>query len=167
MENTSEKYQLLENELSKILIFKNEGETITLSEARKLLSLDLELDYEDLFFEMFLNRKKIITKTNEIIKNSSDSYLLLQKVKFYINLLIKTKIEILESGDHTLKEKNFPRYLFKHKNSYNELVDRLDKSKAIKCLGLIKKTEILLRKNDNMFLSTTQRFLLNIKKEIN
>jgi hypothetical protein len=131
-----------------------------------LLSLDLELDFEDLFFEMFSFRKKIITKTNEIIKNSSDSYLLLQKVKFYIELLIKTKIEILEGGDYSIKERSFPRYLFKHKKSYDFLIDKFDKNKGIRCLQLIKKTEILLRKNDRMFLPTSQRFLLNLKKVV-
>jgi hypothetical protein len=34
-------------------------------------------------------------------------------------------------------------------------------------LRLIKKTELLLRKNDSLFLQITQRFLLNIKKTLN
>ena len=34
-------------------------------------------------------------------------------------------------------------------------------------LSLIKKTELLLRKNDALFLPITQRFLLNIKKTLN
>ena len=166
LDNSSDKYQFLENELIKIMEFKTKEQTITLSEIRKLLSLDTELSFEDLFFEMFSNNKKIITTTNKIIGNNSDAYMLLQKTKFYIDLIVKTKIEILENNDEEIKNINFPRYLFRHKQSYNILVDKLNKKKIIKCHNLIKRTEILLRKNNNMFLPISQRFLLNLKKEI-
>lgn len=166
IENSSEKYQLLENELNKILEYKTETQTITLNEIKKLLSLDIEFDFEDLFFEMFSSNKKIVEATNKIIKNNSDAYILLQKTKFYMDLIIKTKIEMLEKNDKEIKEKNFPRYLFRHKKTYNTLIDRLNEIRSIKCNELVKRTEVLLRKNDNMFLPICQRFLLNLKREI-
>ena len=83
-----------------------------------------------------------------------------------MDLIIKTKIEMLEKNDKEIKEKNFPRYLFRHKKTYNTLIDRLNEIRSIKCNELVKRTEILLRKNNNMFLPICQRFLLNLKREI-
>ncbi len=52
------------------------------------------------------------------------------------------------------------------KNKFAEIYKKLNYERISKIIVLIKKTEILLRKNTEMQLIITQRFLLNLKKTI-
>ena len=62
--------------------------------------------------------------------------------------------------------KVFPKYLFMKKDKFAEIYKKLNFERISKIIVLIKKTEILLRKNAGMHLIITQRFLLNLKKTI-
>ena len=60
----------------------------------------------------------------------------------------------------------FPKYLFMKKDKFIEIYKKLNYERISRIIVLIKKTEILLRKNTTMHLIITQRFLLNLKKTI-
>ena len=62
--------------------------------------------------------------------------------------------------------KVFPKYLFMKKDKFIEIYKKLNYERISRIIVLIKKTEILLRKNTTMHLIITQRFLLNLKKTI-
>ena len=60
----------------------------------------------------------------------------------------------------------FPKYLFMKKDKFVEIYKKLNYDRISRIIILIKKTEILLRKNTAMHLIIIQRFLLNLKKTI-
>ena len=95
-----------------------------------------------------------------MILSSSSSYTLLQRIKFFLNIF-------LESNSIEDANKLFPKYLFREKEKFIEIFKKNKPEKNLAMLSLIKKTELLLRKNDSLFLPITQRFLLNIKKNLN
>jgi len=166
-ENSDNKYQLLENELYKLLDFKESEEAITLDQIQRLLILKQNSEIESLFFYVNSSNKIIIQKTREMIVSSSDFYFFLQRTKFFIDLLIVANISYTENQSLSLIEKTFPKYLFKYKNSFTKLIPKINAEKTVAILELLKKTELLIRQNDSMYLLVSQRLLLNLKKQIN
>lgn len=157
LENTDNRYGLFENEI-KNLLFLNVS-NIGIRELRKLITKNETDEIEKLFFLLPETSKKIINHTNMVILSSSNSYVLLQRIKFFLNIL-------LESRDVGDVNKLFPKYLFKDRLKFIEIFKKNSQEKNLIVLSLIKKTEFLLRKNDSLFLPITQRFLLNVKKAL-
>jgi len=153
-----EKYKIFEDQLQKIILFEKSDPS--LEEIKLLISPNLNENISALFFSILLNNAVIIKESNNQIKTQNDAYLLLQKSKFYIDLLARSK-SLVEARDI------FPTYLFLEKERFLTIFGLLKKNKITNILRLIKKTELMLRKNGSMFLPISQRFLLNIKKNIN
>ena len=158
LENTDNRYGLFENEMNKLLFLR--GSSVGVKELRKIVSKNESDEIEKLFFLLPETAKKIINQTNKVILSSSNSYTLLQRIKYFLNIL-------LESTSLEDVNRLFPKYLFRDKEKFIEIFKKNNPEKNIVVLGLIKKTELLLRKNDSLFLPITQRFLLNIKKALN
>jgi len=157
LENTDSRYGLFENEINKLFFL---GKSIVgVKELRKIISKNDSDEIEKLFFLLPESSKKIINQANRVILSSSSSYALLQRIKFFLNIF-------LESSSIEDANKLFPKYLFREKEKFIEIFKKNKPEKNIAMLGLIKKTELLLRKNDSLFLPITQRFLLNIKKTL-
>ena len=158
LDNTDNRYGLFENEMKKLLFLK--GGNAGTDELRKIISKNESDEVEKLFFLLPETSKKIINQANKVILSSSSSYALLQRIKFFLNIL-------LESTSAEDVNRLFPKYLFREKERFIEIFKKNNSEKNLIVLGLIKKTELLLRKNDTLFLAITQRFLLNIKKTLN
>ena len=158
LENTDNRYGLFENEIKKLLFLA--GTSIGVGELRKVISKNETDDIEKLFFLLTETSKKILNQTNIVILSSSNSYTLLQRIKFFLDIL-------LESDSVSDVNRLFPKYLFRDKEKFIRIFKKNTPEKNLVVLGLIKKTELLLRKNDSLFLPITQRFLLNIKKTLN
>ena len=157
LDNSSSIFGLFESELIKISNYG--GEKILLSEIKLLLSVDQNVsEIEELFLGQY-TQEKIINKSLNIIKSSSEVYVLIQKIKFYLDLVISS-----ENRDEL--QRNFPKYLFLQEKKFYSIYEKLNTRKIINILALLKKTEIMLRKNDSMFLPISQRLLLNIRKNI-
>jgi DNA polymerase III delta subunit len=158
LDNTDNRYGLFENEMKKLLFLR--GDNAGIDELRKIISKNESDEVEKLFFLLPETSKKIINQANKVILSSSSSYALLQRIKFFLNIL-------LESTSVEDANRLFPKYLFREKERFIEIFKKNNSEKNLIVLGLIKKTELLLRKNDTLFLAITQRFLLNIKKTLN
>ena len=157
LDNSSDIFGLLENDLERILNYNKE--TISLSEVRVLLSVYENKDgIEDLFLSN-LSSRNIINKSQKLINSPSDLYILIQRIKFYLYIFFK-------SENSRALDRNIPGYLFAKKQSLNLLYKKINQQKYMIILELLRKTEFLLRKNEKMYLSISQRFLLNIKKTI-
>ena len=152
-----EKYKIFEDQLQKIILFGKERPS--LEEVKLLISPNTNEGVGGLFFLILLSSSIIIKESNNQIRSQSDAYFLLQKVKFYIDLLARAN-NLLEAKDI------FPRYLFLEKEKFLTVFKKLNRHKISNILMLIKKTEFMLRKNSTLFLPIAQRFLLNIKKNI-
>ena len=158
LENTDNRYGLLKNEMDKILFLGNL--VVGIKELRQVISKNDSDEVERLFFLLSGTSKKIINETNKVIVSSSSSYFLLQRIKFFIYIF-------LESSSISDVNRLFPKYLFRDKEKFIEIFKKNKPEKNQIALSLIKKTELLLRKNDSLFLPIIQRFLLNVKKTLN
>jgi len=157
LDNTDNHYQLFENEINKIINY--DKKKININDLRLLLSNSDSEEIDELFFLMLENNKQIIKQAHRSINSSSDSYLVLQRVKFFLGLLYN--IKIADGAAET-----FPKYLFKYKTKFASILEKTNSKKIAGALALIKKTELLLRKHGAMHQAISQRFLLNLKKTL-
>lgn len=154
LDNSNDRYQLFENEFQKLIDYGNSN--ITLKETRLLLPPVENDEYDVLFFSILLKQKDLIFKTRELIKSSTDAYLFIQRVKFFIDIIAKC-------DEKSEVEHSFPKYLFRDKTKFLEIFNKTNKKRLVKVYYLIKKTDTLIRKNDNLHLAVCQRFLLNLR----
>jgi len=157
IDNTSDYYQLFENEIKKLIHYNKNK--ITIKEVKFLLSTFVQNDMDKIFFLILGGFSNIITQTEKNILSSSDSYFLLQRIKFFINLLSTSK-NIEEA------EKKFPKYLFKEKSNYLKIFKKSNKNKFLLAISLISKAELMLRRYQKNHLLIMQRFLINLKKTL-
>lgn len=156
LDNISEQYQLIENEILKLNNVGNE--IIEISDIRLLISRPEELGVEELFFVIISDSKEILKKSASIITSPSIAYFFLNRVIFFLDIMLK-------SNNASELDNNFPRYLFKEKIRFLKISKNMEGGKIIKVLEMIKKSELLIRKNNKMYLIVIQRLLLNLKKQ--
>ena len=157
IDNSDDRYMLYENEITKIINLNNKK--IILKDLISLLSKNSSEDIDKLFFSILSPQKEIIYTSLANISSSGDSFFLVQRIKYYLNLIMS--IENVNEINRV-----FPKYLFMKKDKFVEIYKKLNYERISKIIILIKKTEILLRKNTAMHTIITQRFLLNLKKTI-
>ena len=157
IDNSDDRYMLFENEIIKIINFNNKK--VVLKDLVSLISKNSNEDIDRLFFTILSPQKEIIYTSLANINSSGDSFFLVQRIKYYLNLIMS-----IESANEI--NRVFPKYLFMQKDKFAEIYKKLNYERISKIIVLIKKTEILLRKNTAMHLIIIQRFLLNLKKTI-
>ena len=157
LENSSDEYQLLENELEKIEIYG--GNNLSTQEIKKLTTFDKNEGLDALFFSILLTKDKLISVTKKTILTPSDAYLFLYRVGFFIDILSQC------SGPKDAEDK-LPRYLFKEKNKFASISNNITNKNISNIFMLLKKSELLIRKNSSLFLVISERFLLNLKKQL-
>ena len=157
LDNISNYYQLFENEMLNLLSINSKK--ISINEIKLLITRNENHEIEKLFFLILKNPKEIMLQTSRAINSESDSYILLQRVKFFIGLLIqfRTGSEIANA---------FPKYLFREKSSFLLIFDKINSKKILKIFSLIKKTEITLRKQGVFYNPISQRFMINLSRSI-
>ena len=98
-------------------------------------------------------------QTSRAINSEADGYVLLQRVRFFINLLIQFK---------TINEVTnfFPKYLFKEKPLFLVIFNKVNRKKLTEVFILIKKTEIILRKQPVFYAPVCERFMINLSRAI-
>ena len=165
LENTNDKYQLLINELEKIKAYADKK--VSLTEIKYLLSDQQNFDIDSLFFLILSSAQNIIIKTNKLIRSSSDAYAVLQRIKFFHSLTIPAYEAYKKNNQVSDAEIFLPKYLFMIREKFRNLILKTNQKKIIEMQNLIKKLEILLRKNESMYLIITQRLLLNLRKNFN
>ena len=121
LDNSSSIFGLFESELIKISNYG--GEKILLSEIKLLLSVDQNVsEIEELFLGQY-TQEKIINKSLNIIKSSSEVYVLIQKIKFYLDLIISS-----ENRDELGKE-IFLNIFFCKKKNFTQFMKNLIQKK--------------------------------------
>ena len=157
LDQSDDRYQIFENEMFKLLDYDKKD--ISLKELQTLLSKNDNEQTDRLFFSILASQKEIVFLTQNYIRSVSDVYLLIQKSKFYFDILLKSK-------DNFDLENNIPKYMFRERKLFVSLFTKLNTKKFLDIINLLKKTELLLRKNNDIYLIISQRFLLNLKKNI-
>ena len=154
IENSSDEYQMIENEVIKISNYGKANVSIT-----DLISL-----YDDQC--IYGNNQLIITKSKKSIRSSADAYYFLQIAKNLFKILISTSEKKNKVNIKNLTESFLPKYLFRQKSAFELAIVKANLDKMLAINSLIQKTELYLRKNDSAFLIIIQRFLLNFSKVI-
>jgi DNA polymerase III delta subunit len=157
LENVSDYYQLFENEMEKLLSVNLEK--FSINDVRMLITRNENHEIEKLFFLILRGPKEIMLETSRAINSDSDSYILLQRIKFFISLMTQFK-----TPDEAAN--NFPKYLFKEKPLFLLIFSKINSKKLTKVYLLIKKTEMALRKKAVFYSPICQRFMINLSKEI-
>lgn len=158
LDRSSSFFGLFEKEVAKLIDYSEPK--MGISDIRLLLSNSADdHQIENLFFLILADKATLVTQSRIFLTSSNESYILLQRIKFFFDILLKSK-NISDAKN------NFPRYLFRKNESFLTIFKKLNNNKAYKILNLIKKTEILLRKNNSLHLSISQRFLLNLKSSL-
>mgnify|MGYP001346630787 CR=1 FL=1 len=165
VENLSNEYQLLENELNKINSYNNK--TISIKEIKELSTNYNQIQLDDLFFQCFISSNDIILRnSNRAINSSVDAYSFLQTVKKFANILTITSEQKNEKSLSILVDNYLPKYLFKQRDSFATIINKADINKITIINNLILKTELFLRKNNIDYLIIIQRFMLNCAKAL-
>ncbi len=165
VENISNEFLILEKELSKISAFKDSS--VSIENLKLLLIQDISSNLDDLFFECASkNRSVLLKKTNAYIRSTSDSYEIVRNIKKFVQILALASTNKETASIDSLTNIYLPKYLFKKKEVFKKILDKISSNKITKIAQLIQKTEILLRKNSSHYLEITQRFLLNFSKII-
>tara|TARA_B100000575_G_C23119514_1_gene647656 strand:+ start:1126 stop:2064 length:939 start_codon:yes stop_codon:yes gene_type:complete len=154
IEKLDNKYVFLENSLNKI--FKLDQKEITLSNIKKLLTID-ESGKEKIFFNLLKKNKEIVGVYREKILTPSDVNDFYYYCKFLCYLIIDCK-------DVDEYRKKIPVYLFREKNFLIDIYKRYNSKKKKLLLNLLFSTERMLRKESDLSLVSGLRFLLNLKK---
>ena len=165
LENSSDDYQILENEIIKI---SNYGQAnVSVEDISKLSGNAGSAQFEDLFFQCIGGDNQSIIKKSEImIRSSVHAYGFLQITKNFLKILISSSERKNENNIAGLAEHYLPKYLFRQKASFELAVTKADINKIRAINNLLQKAELYLRKNDSWFLIIIQRFLLNFSKII-
>ena len=157
LDRCDDRYIIFENEIKKIINYNKKD--MPLRDVILLLSSEKNEGFDKIFFLILAGNSEIIIQTQKTITTPSESFLLMQKVKFYFDLYLKS--ENLEEANS-----NLPKYMFMEKEKYLSVYKKLTSRKLSNIFSLIKKAEIMLRKHSIMHVSITQRFLINLKKTI-
>ena len=165
LENSSNDYQILENEVIKISNYNKVNASV--EDISKLSGNAGSSQFEDLFFQCIGGSNQSIIKKSEImIRSSADAYSFLQIAKNFLKILIFSSERKNENNIVDLAEHYLPKYLFRQKTGFELAVARADLNKIRVINNLLQKAELYLRKNDSRFLIIIQRFLLNFSKII-
>ena len=130
VDNSDDRYMLFENEITKIINFNNRK--ITLKDLISLISKNSNEDIDKLFFTILSPQKEIIYTSLANINSSGDSFLLVQRIKYYLNLIMS--IENVNDIN-----KVFPKYLFMKKDKFVEIYKKLNYERISRIIILIKK----------------------------
>ena len=148
---------MFENEINKVLSIGSFE--VGLKEIKNILSVKISEDFYKLFFCILKKNNELINSYNSVINTVGDVYKLLQVSKFCLEIILKSQ-NVSELNN------NIPKYMFREKNNFIFIFNKLNKNKKGVLIGLVFKTELLIRKNNNQFFEIGNRFLLNIKKNI-
>ncbi len=164
IDSVSDNLEVLLSELEKISNY-NKG-VLEISDIRNLLSINENSNFDELFFSILAPRKKIILLSDFIISSSQDSFIFLNRYKFFFNMLFDAEIQ-KEGGLRNIDVYSFfPRYLFKYKKLFLDISKKLNSVKIIKINKILLKAEVLLKKNNDGYMSTVQRLLIKTKQII-
>ena len=166
IDNITDDFLLLFNELEKISLFKSED--LSISRLKGLIVKNESFKTDNIFFVCAeKNTNKILNETFFLISSQKEGYEILQNIKRFVQIL-STAIQKKGLEDYeSISNSCLPKYLFMKKNLFINIVKKNDRKNIIKIFNLIHKTEVLLRTNAAQYFEITQRFLLNLSKTLN
>jgi len=165
IENISEDYLSLHNELRKLQNFKKSS--VTFPEMQKLIFQKYNTSVDNYFFNCASGNKNIILQ--EMRRNNksiNESYEILISIKKFINILSGAIVNKNNNNLDDLVKKYLPKYLFLKKEIFRETLSKNNINKIAKINKMLQKTEYLIRINSEQHKEILERFLLNLSKTI-
>lgn len=161
--NISEDYLTLENELQKLYTFKYLP--ANLKDLQKLIIPKNNINTDNYFFNCATgNFKLILQDINFSNKSINDSYEIFISLKRLIHVLSGAVSNRQNYNLDDLVKNYLPKYLFLKKEIFKEILIKINLNKIIKINKMLQKTEYLLRKNADQHREILERLLLNLVK---
>ena len=165
LENISEDFLSLENELDKLNSLKNLQPS--LEDIRKLIFLKNGPTNDTYFTNCVTGQSESILKDIHTLNPSNgETYEILISMKNFLNILFTAFLKKNHYSLDDLVKQYWPRYLFLKKEIFKIAIKKINLKKIIKINMLIQKTEIALRKNSGLHKEILERFLLNLTRII-
>ena len=163
IDNVSEDYLVLENELQKLSAYTNLS--INLKSLQRLIVQKNNINVDNYFFNCAVGNSKLILKEiNSSNLSISESYEILISLKKFINILSNAVVNKNNYSLDGLVKTYLPKYLFLKKDIFKNILIKINLIKLTKINTLLQKTEYLFRKNSEQHREILERFLLNLVK---
>ena len=165
IENLGENYQIIVNELSKVLLLKTK--TISYENVRSIISSNGSLLFEDIIFECLAGNKRFFKNNfNYNINDIGDASILLANTKRYLFIFGDALGEYNKTNLKDVIVKYMPRYLFKKKQIFTEIIINKSYEKIVKSIEILSEIEEKMRKNQNLYKAILLRGMLNIAQNM-
>jgi len=163
VDNISEDYLTLENELEKLNYFKKT--TISLEILQKLIAPKGGINNNGLFFKCATGDfKSVLQAISFVNKSINESYEILLSLKKFIHILSSAVVNKDRNNLDDLVNIYLPKYLFLKKEIFRDVLKKTSLNKVAKINSMLQKTEYLFRKNSEQHREVLERFLLNLTK---
>ena len=132
-----------------------------------LISPNGSSSYEDIIFNCLNGKKDFFDHNieNSIVDISSANYLLFA-MKNMLLTLAKTIKSYKNGNINDAIDTNMPKYLFKKKQIFTNIVKKNNYENIVECLKIISEIELKIRQNQGMFRVFLIRGMLNIAQNM-
>ena len=165
LENLGENYQIIINELEKLLLLNEKS--ISYELVKGSISPNGSSSYEDIIFNCLNGKKDFFDHNieNSIVDISSANYLLFA-MKNMLLTLAKTIKSYKNGNINDAIDTNMPKYLFKKKQIFTNIVKKNNYENIAESLKIISEIELKIRQNQGMFRVFLIRGMLNIAQNM-
>ena len=165
IENLGDNHQIIVNELNKLLLLKTNN--ISLGNVKSLISSNGSFLFEDIIFECLAGRKNFFkTSFDYKINDIGDAIILLANTKRYLFLFGNALGEYNKNNITEIVSKHMPKYLFKKKQIFTEIVATKSYEKIAKSIEILSEIEEKMRKNQNLYKAILLRGMLNVAQSM-
>ena len=165
VENLGDNYQIIINELQKLLLLNTKK--IPHQSVERLISSYSSEVLENIVFNCLEGKRAdLINEFNLNVNDTITANFLLYNIKNLLLIINKAIKDFIDGNLEGAVNRNMPKYLFRKKSSFAQLVKNTNEEKIASSLEVIMKIELKLRSEQNMYKAYMLRGLLNLSKKM-
>lgn len=158
-------YQIILNELDKLILLNKKK--ISYDMIKNLITLNKSLPFEDLIFSCFEgNKQKFTKKFNEVIDDYYTATSFIFATKNLLLIIGKAINFYNKKNIDQVVLKYMPKYLFKKKYVFQDIVKNTKNDNILKCLNIIGEVELKIRESQYLYKIILHRAMLNISQKM-
>ena len=162
-ENLGQNYQIIINELNKLLLIKEER--IDFENIKNLICSNGSSSYEEIIFSFLTGNNKYISNSfNFNIKNIYEANSFISNTKNLLLIIGKAITSYDTTNIDYVVNTFMPKYLFKNKKNFTNIIVNKSAVNIVKSLEIISEVEKKIRKNQNLYKIILLRGMLNVSK---
>jgi len=158
-------YQIILNELNKLILLNKKK--ISYDMLKNLITLNKNLPLEDLIFSCFEgNKQKFTKKFDEVVDDYYTATSLIFATKNLLLIVGKAINYYDKKNIDQVVAKYMPKYLFKKKYVFQDIIKSVPNKNILKCLNIIGEVELKIRESQPLFKIILHRAMLNIAQKM-